>query len=169
MKIFLRPIEDIAFKASKDGGQIYFPNGVLGKGYVVDSQKTYKKLLSHHKRWAYLAIIIPALVTTKSFFAIVIGLIAFAFAHYLATKKVVAGLDVSSERLTLKEVREKNRNIPIFSKFTLIFLVVVGVVLFLFGCLLGLAAPEKFVFWLSFMVFGVAFIYLSLKQMRNVT
>ena len=166
MKLANLPIKESAFKTTKDGKRIYFPSGVLGKGYIVESDEIYEKLLSHHKRWMYGALIIGILAISKSLVAIVLGLVTYITAHQFFTKKAIKGLEVSTERLTFSEVRENTKEYRKPSKFTLYFFIVLGMVLLVFGGLLLVSAPETFWFGFGFALPGTVLIYFSLRRLR---
>jgi hypothetical protein len=106
---FFDNLAETAFKKTDDGSEIYFPNGVIGKGRIVRDSTRRQKLFNYHKRiikYGLPLMILYGLVVGASggvtkghliFIGVVIGLL-FARQRYL-----IAGLPVYSERLTVTE------------------------------------------------------------------
>src|SRR6266705_253219 len=105
---FFDNLAETAFRKNPDGSDIYYPNGVLGKGRIVRDFTRRQKLFNYHKRICKYGIPLMALYgavlgvggLTKGhliFIGIVAGL-AFARQRYL-----IAGLPVYSERPTVPE------------------------------------------------------------------
>src|SRR5712691_5686451 len=106
---FFDNLAETAFRKSQDGSDIYFPNGVIGKGRIVGDPARRKKLFNYHKR--ILKYGIPLSVLYGLVFGVsgghlifigVVLVLLFARQRYL-----IKGLPVYSERLTVTEVAAK--------------------------------------------------------------
>ena len=49
---------DGVFKTDDDGNALFFPNGVMGKGYIIPSEEKKEKLRKLQKRFIYGSMII---------------------------------------------------------------------------------------------------------------
>lgn len=92
------------FKTTPDGRRLFFPWGVLGRGYVVGSELDYERLRGQIKIFviAGMALMLGT-VALQRFLA---GLLVLAalYVFYLAwTRYLVRGLQQSDERLSLLE------------------------------------------------------------------
>jgi len=103
---FFDNLAETAFKKTDDGSEIYFPNGVIGKGRIVGDPARRKKLFNYHKRILKygipLAVLYGLLFGVSGGHLIFIGVVLillFARQRYL-----IADLPVYSERLTVTEV-----------------------------------------------------------------
>ena len=101
-------LAETAFKKNHDGSDIYFPNGVIGKGRIVGDPARRKKLFNYHKRMLKYGIplfslygaIAGASGITKNdlaFVGIMLGLL------FVRQRYLIAGLPVHSERLTFTQ------------------------------------------------------------------
>ena len=114
---FFDSLTETAFRKSTDGSDIYFPNGVIGKGRIVRDPTRRQKLFNYHKRiikYGLPLMILYGLVVGASggitkghlIFIVVAGGLLFARQRYL-----IAGLPVYSERLTVTEVTARGAKI----------------------------------------------------------
>jgi len=114
---FFDNLTETAFRKSIDGSDVYFPNGVIGKGRIVRDPTRRQKLFNYHKRiikYGLPLMILYGLVVgatggiTKGhlIFIVVVGGLLFARQRYL-----IAGLPVYSERLTVTEVTARGAKI----------------------------------------------------------
>ena len=103
---FFDKLAETAFRKNHDGSDIYFPNGVIGKGRIVRDAARRKKLFNYHKRiFKYgipLVLLYGLVFRISSGHLIFVGVVAglmFARQRYL-----IAGLPVYAERPTVGEV-----------------------------------------------------------------
>jgi hypothetical protein len=92
------------FKTAPDGRKLFFPWGVLGRGYAFASEQDYERLRRQVKAYTVvsLALIIGAAALQAYVGAVVIG--AFLIVFYVAwTRYLLRGLQPSDERLSLQE------------------------------------------------------------------
>ena len=92
------------FKTGADGRKLFYPWGVLGRGYVVATEQDQQRLLRQVNTFtiAGLMLIVGACVVQAY---IVAALIAAAFiVFYLFwARRLIVGLELSSERLSMRE------------------------------------------------------------------
>jgi hypothetical protein len=92
------------FKTTQDGRKLFFPWGVMGRGYVFASEQDYQRLQRQVKAYTVvlLVLIIGAGALQAYVGAVVIG--AFLIAFYVAwTQYLLHGMEPSDERLSLQE------------------------------------------------------------------
>ena len=103
-------ITEASFKTGSNGESIYFPNGILGKGRLVQDPARKAQLFKYHKRlhkylipFSILYGLIIGLgnnISLESLMPIlIIGSIVFIRQRYL-----IRGLPIYNEKLTVKEV-----------------------------------------------------------------
>ena len=90
-----------AFKTAPDGKKVFFPYGVLGKGRVVDTDETYKRLFTHQKWWSFGGIVM-AIVLARFFDwqAAAIFIFLFAIAHHFFTTRITKNLPIATGPFT---------------------------------------------------------------------
>jgi len=91
------------FKTAADGRKLFFPWGVMGRGYVIASERNYQRL-----RWQCKTYIIVGFVLlfAANLFGFLWGLVAAALliAGYIGwTRYLLPDLPVSNETLSLNE------------------------------------------------------------------
>jgi Ca2+/Na+ antiporter len=93
-----------AFKTGKDGGRLFFPWGVLGRGYVLASERDYERLQRQIK--AYMIVTLVLIVGTVVLQAYLWSVIAVALliaVYVIWVMYLLRGLQPSDERLSLEE------------------------------------------------------------------
>jgi hypothetical protein len=92
-----------AFKTTEDGRRLFFPWGVLGRGYVL-SERQYEKLRGQVKIYMIVTLVLViAMAVLKEYLATAV-VVAFLIGFYLIWMKfVLAELQPSEERLSLEE------------------------------------------------------------------
>jgi hypothetical protein len=92
-----------AFKTTEDGRRLFFPWGVLGRGYVL-TERQYEKLRGQVKIYMIVTLVLViAVVVLKEYLATAV-VVAFLIGFYLIWMKfVLADLQPSEERLSLEE------------------------------------------------------------------
>jgi hypothetical protein len=92
-----------AFKTDKDGRRLFFPWGVLGRGYVLASERDYERLQRQIKIYIIVALVL--IIGTGLLEAYIWSVIAVALltAFYVVwAKYLLRGLQPSDERLSLE-------------------------------------------------------------------
>jgi hypothetical protein len=92
-----------AFKTTEDGRRLFFPWGVLGRGYVL-TERQYEKLQKQVRIYMIVALVlIIAMAVLKEYLATAV-VVAFLLGFYLIWMKfVLADLQPADERLSLEE------------------------------------------------------------------
>ena len=92
------------FKTAPDGRKLFFPWGVLGRGYTIDSEQDYERLRRQVKAYTIVSLVLIVGVTALQAYvgAVVIGALLIAF--YLGWMRyLLRGLQASDERLSLQD------------------------------------------------------------------
>ena len=92
------------FKTAPDGRKLFFPWGVLGRGYAIDSEQDYERLRRQVKAYTIVSLVLIVAVTALQAYvgAVVIGALLIAF--YLGWMRyLLRGLYPSDERLSLQD------------------------------------------------------------------
>jgi hypothetical protein len=142
-----------AFKTTADGGRLFFPYGIIGRGYVLPSEHAYQRLQRQAKAFMIVALasIIGASVGRTYLVSGLIVVVLTAF-YVIWSQLAVRGLAASDERLSLREsvtTQAVTHNATMLWAMQIVssLFVVVGVVLVVTGSenlLVGLAAIAFF-------------------------
>jgi hypothetical protein len=92
------------FKTAADGRKLFFPWGVLGRGYVLDSDHDYERLRQRLKTYSILALV--AIIGSSALQIPVVAIVVtgLLIVFYLVwVSYLLRGLQPSEERLTLRE------------------------------------------------------------------
>lgn len=139
VKGYFDKIAEIAFKEGENGETIYFPNGILGKGRLVEDPACKERLFKLHKllyKYFVPLCILYGLLLGLSGGASLDGLapiILIALLLMLRQQVLIRGLPVLNERLTVKEAAVSTSKAfhPTFMKFAFAY-GVLGILLSLF-------------------------------------
>lgn len=130
-------LTDAAFKTDQQGRKVFYPWGVLGKGYITRDEAHYQRLRSKIK-WTYI-ISLPAIIIGQVLYGWKIAVL-FAVMYtvwYLAMLTLwLSGLEISGEKITVAEARRNSARSH--NRATLIFLTVVSVLFVIMGLLVAL-------------------------------
>ncbi len=98
-----------AFNKDVLGRHVYFPNGKLGKGYVMETDAEYEDFLSFHKKRLIVMLALPLLlVVTGMSYAIIIGVFAvLALGDWLVTRHKTRNLISSDIKFSVKEASDR--------------------------------------------------------------
>ncbi|MGA7072136.1 hypothetical protein [Bradyrhizobium sp.] len=92
------------FKTGQDGSRLFFPWGILGRGYAIASDEDYRRLQQQIKVYMIvslvLILVLGPMVGYLSTFVMVIPLTGF---YLVWMRYALRGLKKSDERLTLRE------------------------------------------------------------------
>lgn len=125
-------LTDAAFKTDAEGRQVFYPWGVMGKGYVTRDVAHYQKLRQNIK-WMYM-VVLPVIILNQAIFGMKANLVFLPlyFVWYLVMlKRWTSGLDVSSEKMTVAEARRNSAKSH--NRGTLIFFVIVSAIFVVLG------------------------------------
>lgn len=128
-------LTDAAFKTDTQNRQVFYPWGVLGKGYVMRDAEHYHELRGKIKRMYMVTL--PAVIINQLVFGVVGNLIflpLYIIWYLVMLKRWTSGLEISSEKMTVKEARRNSAKSH--NRGTLIFFVIVSVVFVLLGGLM---------------------------------
>src|SRR2546422_1367082 len=97
-------LTDSSFKRGQDGRLTFYPWGVLGTGYILVGDEKYRKVRDSVKR--YYLVSLPLVVVLGIVFGWLYAFVALPLilgTYAVAVRRVVSGLETSSERLTIGE------------------------------------------------------------------
>jgi hypothetical protein len=101
---YLDGLTSVYFKTAEGGRKLFFPWGILGRGYVVESESDYAQLRHRIKAYKIVTLVLiigsPSLVSYYAVFSIALVLTAFYVAWMLI---LLRKLRRSDERLSLQE------------------------------------------------------------------
>ena|SRR5271165_4059187 len=101
---YLDALTSSYFKTAQDGRKLFFPWGVLGRGYAIASEQDYKRLQRQVKVYTVisLVLIIGAVVlgSQRFLWPLLIGVVLF---YIVWTRYLLRGLQPSDERLSLQD------------------------------------------------------------------
>lgn len=167
---FLDSFSDPLFKKSKSGESIFYPWGVLGKGYVVTSDSEADRIRATLK-WCNFGAIMVSIMCLQ-----VLGLVyslIFVGIYYVGytlwTGSVTKRMAVSSEKLRLSETVE--RTVIHYSIWYLVLMLVSALVLCILAGIMYFAEPEeRFMAAIGFIFFGgcsLWFVYMLYVRRKN--
>ena len=162
-------LADVLFKTAPDGRKIFYPYGILGKGYILPDDASYQKckrfIKTWHLFWIPFLLIIQLLPTFWTLFLISVP-IYFLLYDFLARKLVKGGV-VSELKLTYiesftKKAKAQNIFFLLLSFIGTLYFVVDGIK----GILSGRKVLEMLPMIFTFSVFAVgigSMIYIKRK------
>jgi hypothetical protein len=100
---YLDALTSRAFKTMPDGRKVFFPLGVLVRGYVVGSERDYERLRRQYTI-LFIAVVLPiGAVIAHEYVAALILMVAYCAIYFAWMWHVLRGLQRSDERLSLRE------------------------------------------------------------------
>ena len=125
-----------AVRTTADGTRIYFPYGAFGKGRIVDSEATYRKIITHQNIWFFVPFVVVSITIRLSWILFVVSTLVMGLINYVTTQRLVKNLAISEERRTWEEIKRDISKLLTFSTLTNWFLIFAGVIIFLFGLII---------------------------------
>ncbi|MDY0008197.1 MAG: hypothetical protein RBS08_00695 [Bdellovibrionales bacterium] len=128
-------LTDAAFKTDVQGRQVFYPWGVMGKGYVLRDAEHHASLRGKIK--LMYMVTLPLIIFNQVVFGFIANLIFLPvyIIWYLVMLRVwTGGLEISSEKITIAEARRNSAKSH--NRGTLIFFVIVSVIFVLLGLLM---------------------------------
>lgn len=109
-------LADAVFKKDASGNNLFYPWGVLGAGYIIESEEKKNQIRGFYKKM-YM-VMLPAIIIIQvavGFWPNLILLPIYYVWYYFSSKKMTKGLKKSSEKLGLLEAYKnsaKSHNLP---------------------------------------------------------
>ncbi len=153
------------FKTTTDGKRIFFPNGVLGKGFVVDSDETYQRLRAYYK-WRFLFVFFAAAILPKLFtwYGVFLAVVLFGLAYRFSIGQLTKDLPIADERMTFQDALENNARTFALGAVTLWFVVVFGVFFLFIGAILTTAPATRYP-GLGIALFGMTVMFWAVRTL----
>lgn len=144
-----------SFKTDEKGNTVFFPWGILGKGYILpeDKKDSIRRSLKRH-----VTLILGLAIACSWFFnlyALVLALLLYYIGYAFWVNRLTKGLTVSSESLTFADSRESAARAH--NATTLWFFEIVSVLFVIAGIYVFIAMPQKWFIGLSSVIlFGIS-------------
>lgn len=169
MDKFEKYIEKSSFKEAPDGRKVFFPYGAFGKGRVVDSEATLKKIINHQKAWFSISITFMLIAMHMSMLKLVIAISMMVLTNYLSTQGIIKGLEVSTICIAWGEIRNKIKADLIFRSFTNFLLIFSGLLILFVGMIALFSEQSKdgLVPGIMLTTIGVILLILATHSIRN--
>jgi succinate dehydrogenase hydrophobic anchor subunit len=162
-------LTDALFKTAPDGRKIFYPHGIISRGYILPDDATYQKVRRFIKAWAIFWIPFLLIIQfspafwTLFFITVPIYLLLYNF----SARKMVKGCAISELRLTYLESFTNN------AKSQNIFLLLLVLISALFFVALGIKdilsgrkVLEMLPMILTFSIFAVGIGYMIYKKRK---
>ena len=93
------------FKTLPDGRKLFYPRGAWGRGYIIASERDYKRLRQQIKVYLIVMVVlmIGASVSPGHLWILGLGVLLLGFYYLVFTPYCVRGLQPSDERLSLRD------------------------------------------------------------------
>lgn len=92
-----------SFQTTADGQRVFYPNGMIGKGYIIESDERYRRLFRQQKYWG-LAImaLVTLLVSIKAGGLIILSaFIALNLLKQLVTRRTTRHMPIAAARYSV--------------------------------------------------------------------
>ncbi len=138
------------FKTGKNGDKLFFPYGVIGKGYVLNKEKEQE--LRKFVKWYYVVTLPIAIGLGRidNYIVVLLFFISISLIYHISIKRKTANLQISSEKLKFTE--SLSNSAKKHNMITLWFLFICSL-LFVIGGLIIVADTDKFIMGFSAVVF----------------
>lgn len=140
-----------SFKTDEQGNTVFFPWGILGKGYILpeDKKDSIRRSFKHH-----VILILTLAIGCSLFFniyALVLGLLLYYIGYAFWVNRLTKVLTVSTGSLTFADARESSARAH--NTATLWFLEIVSLLLVIAGIYVLITMPQKWIVGLSSVLF----------------
>jgi hypothetical protein len=150
---YLRLLHAGTFSSDETGARVFFPSGILGRGYVVtgEQEAAIRRFLARFYVVVFVVAIVGAQPLGLGALLVIPPLLA---AYWVWSRRVVAGLPVSPLRMTSREAGR--RAVGIIGRRWLIVLLVISVVMTAASIGMVLSPNYRLVGFLGVLLFGFA-------------
>ncbi len=158
-----------SFQTAPDGQQLFFPNGLAGKGYIIESAESYRRLFRQQKHWGLsIMLIISALVWARVGWHIMLPLfVVLNLLKQVVVHHTTRQMQVSEIPYSLDGFFREGLRLPKMSHNMLAFLAGAGVLIGL-TCLATIAWQLDL--WRKLLGWGsvaALIAYLAIRELRG--
>jgi hypothetical protein len=158
------------FKTAPDGRKLFFPWGVLGRGYTIASEEHYRRLQQQIKIYVVVSLVLVMGSASLRGYVVAYVIVALLIGFYLVWMGyLLRRLQSSNERLSLREStasRARALNLPVLWLLEIVALAFVG-----FGILIFILDPgSRLIALASILFFGlcaVKFTYMLVLRRQH--
>jgi Ca2+/Na+ antiporter len=101
---YLDALTSSYFKTAQDGRKLFFPWGIWGRGYAVDSQQHYERLQRKLKAYTLVSLVLIIAAAASQEYVAALGVAALLIVFYVVwSRYLLRGLQPSDETLSLQE------------------------------------------------------------------
>lgn len=162
-------VTDAAFKKDSQGRNLFFPWGIFGSGFIVESEEQRNQIRNFFKKM-YM-VIVPTIIIIQMAVGFWLNLVlipVYCVWYYFTIKKITQNLPRTTERLKTSEAYKnsaKSHNLPtlIFLELTSLGFVATGVWLLTIGKGSFNAYARMGFFGLGAVIFG----YMIVEKIKN--
>lgn len=162
-------ITDASFKTDSQGRNVFYPWGILGSGYILESEEQKQKFRKFFSRMYMIVFAVIIVVQTVFTAWLNVALLPFFYLWFhFALKKMTKGLEKSSEKLKTSEAYKnsaKSHNL-----FTLILLELASFVFVALGFLMVYKGQKVIFGYIAIVFFGLcscAIGYMILSKLKK--
>lgn len=147
-------LTDAAFKRDASGNTLFYPWGIWGSGFIVDSEGKKNQIRGFYKKM-YM-VMLPAIIIIQMAVGFWLNLVLFPIYcvwYYFTAKKITQGLRKTEIKLKTSEAYKnsaKSHNLP-----TLIFLELISLGFVAIGIWILQAGKDSFIAYASMGFFGL--------------
>ena len=140
-----------AFAADENGSTVFYPSGILGRGYEVTAEQ--ESAIRRFLRRFNLLVVAIAIVGASMFgLGTLLALPPLLAAYWIWTRRVTAGLPVSPMRMTSREAGR--RAVRILGLRSLVVVLLISVAMTAASIALALSPTDRIVGLLGILLFG---------------
>ncbi|MBN1545705.1 MAG: hypothetical protein JW902_03505 [Syntrophaceae bacterium] len=157
-------LTDASFKTDEKGNTIFYPWGILGRGYILPEDKK-DSFRNGIKRFLQISLPLVILITVlKLWLLLLIVLPVFIIGYTIWIKKITKNLNSSSNKLTLSE---STINSARSHNLTTLWFLAIGSLLFVVASIfIIIIAPEKWTIGLPGVIFFGFGLYVFWKMIK---
>jgi hypothetical protein len=157
-------LTDASFKTDEKGNTIFYPWGILGKGYILPEDKK-ESFRTKIKRFLQISLPLAILITILKLWALLLIILpVFILGYTIWMNKITKNLMLSSNKLTLSE---STRNSARSHNLTTLWILAASSLLFVAASIfIIITAPEKWTIAIPGIIFFGFGLYIFWKMIK---
>ncbi len=173
---FFDGLTEVHFKKDDSGNTLFFPRGIWGSGYIIESQEKLDKIKKYYRDsyWIIYKIVLPAFIFLQviigmGLLLLIILLPFYCIYNFFKIKSLTKNSAKTNEKLKLSETQ--NKILKLYNLPTLIFMGIISV-LFAISGFWVLFFKKDFIGVLAILLFGSGAIFsgkLIFQKLKNET
>ena len=162
-------LANTSFQTRADGLRLFFPIGWPGKGDIIDTEHTYRRLFVHQKRWGLAMILLCVGLDAARYTWPVIhpSFLLLNVVKSFGTRRITKRLVHSDVRFSIKAFYDDNLTLPHASIAMLYFLFAAGIAAVALGGAIAGLMPEIWRQGTDMATMGAICNYLSVMELAK--